>query len=183
MAFTPGNINSMMDSILQSGVAHGNRYEMIILPPRELTVDFSFLQQLSVRCSSISIPSKSLATQSNRLYGPARNFPFEMTYPGELNATFILSADLRERQFFDAWLDYICNPQDFKMEYYDNYVTEIQINALNRDDGFYHVCTLEEAYPKSVGEIQLGYDKDGDLMQQEVSFHFRKFRSDYVSYR
>ena len=120
MAFIPGKINTMMDSILRNGVAHGNRYEMIILPPRELTVDFAFLEQLSVRCSSISLPSKSLATQSNRLYGPARNFPFEVTYAGEINATFILSADLRERQFFDAWLNYICNPEDFKMEYYDN---------------------------------------------------------------
>jgi hypothetical protein len=41
---------------------------------------------------------------------------------------------------------------------------------------------LEEAYPKAVGEIQLGYDKDGDLMQQEVTFHFRKFRSAYSEY-
>ncbi len=182
MALIPANISGMMDSIIRNGVAHGNRYEVVILPPRELQVQTDFLNQLTVRCSSVSLPSKTLQTQSNRLYGPARNFPFEMAYAGEINMTYVLSADMRERRFFDAWLDFICNPQDFKMEFYDNYVTEIQIYTLGRDDSITQLCILEEAYPKAVGEIQLGYDKDGDLMQQEVTFHFRKFRSSYSEY-
>jgi len=181
MAFLQSGIGSMMQSIIESGVAYGNRYEVLILPPPILRSGVS-PQSLSIRCSNATIPNKTLGTQSNRLYGPARNFPFEISYAGETNLSFLLSADLRERQFFDSWIDSISDPSSYKVEFYDNYVTEVQIITLGKDDSPSHILYLEEAYPKAIGEIQLGFDKDGDIMQQEVTFAYRKFRSSYSTY-
>ncbi len=37
------------------------------------------------------------------------------------------------------------------------------------------VSELEEVYPKSIGDISLGYDKNDEIIKQEVTFHFRKY--------
>ena len=177
------DINTMLQSILLSGVGYTNRYEIqfglpTLLRGRGVGIDLN----TSLRCTSITVPSKSLNTVNYRLYGPARNMPTEITYTGELNATFLLSADLRERRLFETWIDGIANPFDYKLSYYDDYITNLEITTLAKDDSMTHLCVVEEAYPKSIGDIQLGYDKDGELMQQEVTFCFRKFVSLYSNY-
>ena len=183
MSMTPSNINEIINSITSSGVAYNNRYEVLINYPTALIQkNYNSIREISVRCESISVPGRSFSTTPYRFYGPARNMPYETTYSGELSMSVIVSADLRERRFFESWMDSICNPFNYKMNYYDQYTTNMEIRILNKTDTSSQIFLVEEVYPKALGEIQLGYDKDNEIMKQEVTLSFRKYQSAYTPY-
>lgn len=170
------NINNMMSSILKNGVAFSNRYEVQFYLPSDFIGDSSKIARvLELRAENVTIPGRSLSTTPYRFYGPARNFPYEQIYSGEISIGFILSADLAERHFFEGWLNFISNPINYKFNYYNKYTSKLNIVVLDRTNNVTFVSELEEVYPKSIGDISLGYDKNDEIMKLEVTFCFRKY--------
>jgi hypothetical protein len=106
--------------------------------------------------------------------------PYEPVYSGELSLSIILSEDLRERTFFEMWMEKICNRTNYKFGYYDDYVTDLQIMPLNKSDAISYEFIVEEAYPKAIGDLQLAYDKENDYLRQEITMCFRKYTPRYI---
>lgn len=184
-AFIPSAIEVMKSDIMTSGLVYANRYEVILTPPPvfQNQAPPTVVQSISLRCDSILIPGRALNTIPYRIYGPARNMPVEAIYSGELSATFILSSDLREKQFFENWINAISNPIDYKFEYYANYVTQMQINMLDRGDKIIHTAMVEEVYPKTIGDLQVGYDKDNEYMKLDITLAFRRYVPQFFDIR
>jgi len=181
MAFVPSNINELINSITQSGLAFSNRYEVMINTPAGFgTTNIQFIRNLMVRCDSITIPGRSLSTTPYRFYGPARNMPYEPIYAGEMTLSVILSADLRERKFFEDWMDLVCSRSNYKFGYYDDYVTNLEIAVMTRADDPAHRFYVEEVYPKAIGDLQVAYDKDNDFLKQDITLAFRKYTPEYI---
>lgn len=175
-AFIPANIEEMKNSILRGGLVFTNRYEVLITPPMGVNWSSDDQRHLSVRCDSISIPGRSLATNSYRLYaGPARQLPTSVVYGGDMTASIILSEDMRERSFINDWMSLIVNPQTYKFSHYDTYTTNISIRVLNRSDQCIREIILEETYPKSMADIEMGYEKDNEIAKMSVVFAYRKY--------
>lgn len=179
----PSNINNVVDAITKSGLAFANRYEVFFTVPNGFGVsDRDTLQYLSIRCDSISIPGRSFSTTPYRFYGPARNMPYEPIYAGELTASIVLSGDMRERKFFEDWMDLICSSSNYKFNYYDDYISDFEISVLTKDEINTYTVFVEEAYPKAIGDIQVGYDKDNEYLKQDVTFAFRKYTPQQTGY-
>jgi hypothetical protein len=184
MSNIPSNITQMMQEIQASGLAFTNRYETIIYTPPCMKVSqFSQIRSLSIRCDAVTIPGRSFSTTPFRFYGPARNMPYEQIYSGELNLSFVLSEDLRERTFFEEWMTGVSSVNNYKMEYYVNYTTNMEITVIGKDDVPVYRFIIEEVYPKSLGDIQVGYDKDNEVMRQEVTVCFRKYSREPITRR
>jgi len=181
MANLPSNINEIVTNITNSGLAYSNRYEVDFgFPISHPSRDENAKRSMLVRCDSIIIPGRSLSTTPYRYYGPARNMPYEPIYSGEMNLSIILSADLRERIFFERWLDSIVNPVNYKFGFYDTYTTDVAITVLDKTDTPTARYIVEEVYPKAVSDIQLGYDRDNDFLKTEVTLCFRKYYAEYL---
>jgi hypothetical protein len=181
MANLPSNINELVTNITNSGLAYSNRYEIdIAFPRRHPSRDNQALRSMLVRCDSVIIPGRSLSTTPYRFYGPARNMPYEPIYSGEMNLSIILSADMRERNFFEAWLNSIVNPVNFKFAFYDDYVTNMGITVIDKSDIPAARFIVEEVYPKSIGDIQMGYDRENDFLKMETTLCFRKYYPEYL---
>jgi hypothetical protein len=142
--------------------------------------DDNALRSLFVRCDSVTIPGRSLSTTPYRFYGPARNMPYEPIYSGEMNLSIILSADMRERNFFESWINSIVNPFNYKFAFYDEYVTNMTVAVLDKSDTPTAVFVVEEVYPKAIGDIQMGYDRENDFLKTEVTLCFRKYTPQYL---
>lgn len=181
MALIPSNINQLISNITSTGLAYSNRYEVTIgYPQRLYTRDDNTMRSMFVRCDSVVIPGRSLSTVPYRFYGPARNMPYEPIYSGEMNLSIILSADMRERNFFENWINSIVNPFNYKFSFYDQYVTNMTIASLDKSDNPMAVFVVEEVYPKAIGDIQMGYDRDNDFLKTEVTLCFRKYTPQYA---
>ena len=181
MALVPSNINEMIQAINRSGVAYSNRYELMFgIPSVFPTGNPAELKNLTVRCDSVTVPGRGFSTTPYRFYGPARNMPYEPIYSGEINISVILSADLRERKFFEDWMNFVCSRDNFKFGYYDDYITDLEITVFGKDEAPTHKFFVEEVYPKSIGDLQMGYDKDNDYLRQDITLSFRKYTPQYI---
>lgn len=181
MSQIPSNINEIFGSVFATGLAYSNRYEVLMFYPAAFAgKDPTDARQIAIRCDSVAVPGRSFSTTPYRFYGPARNMPYEPIYSGELNMSVILSADLRERAFFETWMQIICSTDNYKFNYYDQYVTNMEIAVLDKSSQTTHRFIVEEVYPKSIGDLQMGYDKDNDFMRQDITMSFRKYTPVYV---
>ena len=181
MAYIPSNINALVENITSTGLAYSNRYEVLINYPKIYPNQSPYdAQRLAIRCDAVTVPGRSFSTTPYRFYGPARNMPYEPIYSGELNLSVILSEDLRERAFFETWMDMINSRLNYKFSFYEDYISTLIVNVINKSDAITHRFIIEEAYPKTIGDLQMGYDKDNEFMRQDVTISYRKYTPEYI---
>lgn len=176
MSQVPSSINEIFNSVFATGLAYSNRFEVLInYPPAFTSMSIDSARQLAVRCDAITVPGRGFSTTPYRFYGPARNMPYEPLYSGELTMSVIVSDDLRERAFFESWMNAVCSQNDYKFNYYDQYTAPLIISVLDRSSTVKYQVLVEEAYPKAIGDIQLGYDKNDEFVRQDITIAYRKY--------
>ena len=128
-------------------------------------------------CSAITMPNRSIESKEIRTHGPARKIAFD--YKSEdINATFYCDKFLRERSYFETWQSAVFSTTSHNFNFYDNYVSDINIFQLGqfasrneRDDVTYAV-KLFECYPKNIGPVEYSYEANS-LQTFTVTFAFR----------
>ena len=161
-----------------SDFAKGHRYNVIIIPPAAPNLEVAVTNNLQFLCESVSLPTKSLASNSHDIYGPPREIPYRTTFT-EAAMSFILDDPMKVKNYFDKWQNYIINDSTGNPRYWDNFVGTINIsrllnNAKSVSDTAYKV-ELQEAYPSVVGEIALGHTGGNEILRLPVTFKFRKW--------
>ena len=164
------------------GFAKGNRYNVVIIPPTELT-GHSALNRTQFLCEAISLPTKSLASTPQDIYGPPREIPYRETFT-EAALSFILDDAFTLKRFFDEWQTKIINPETGNVaNYWNDFTGSILISRLpnaatNMAGGSdKYKIELREAYPSAVGEIALGHTQGNDILKLSVTFKYRKWMS------
>jgi len=172
-----------------NGYAQPNRYEVLIFPPAKLgggnqSNIFSGLERqsdtrsISLRAQSLNMPGRNLATtDDSNVYGPKREVVEGVNYAEEISIDFQASSQLSERVFFENWQRQAFNEKTWNIGYYNDYVGEIQIFVLDKQDKRRYGIKLWEVFPKTIGANQLAYDANDTLMLTNVSFSFRYWTS------
>ena len=161
-----------------SDFARGGRYNVLIIPPAAANLTTSVTTKLQFLCESVSLPTKSLASNAHEIYGPPREIPYRTTFT-EAAMSFILDDTMTVKKYFDKWQGYIINDTTGNPRYWDDFVGSIQIhrllnNAGTEQDTAYKV-ELHEAYPSVVGEIALGHTGGNEVLRLPVTFKYRKW--------
>ena len=161
------------------GFAKGNRYNVTFsnLPAGLSTAVNENLQYL---CESVSLPTKGIASNPVKIYGPPSEIPYGETFT-EAALSFILDDAFTVKRFFDTWQANIIDPESGNVNYYNNFVATINITRLSNDATSFADATdlykieLREAYPSAVGEIALGHTQGGEILRLSVTFKYRKW--------
>src|SRR5210317_83963 len=130
-------------------------------------------------CSAIEMPDREIVVKEVR-HGnkPARKIAYDFK-SGNISATFYADKFMRERSYFELWQkSAVSTSTSFNVNYYDNYVTDLNIFQLGqyaskqeRDDVTYGV-QLIDAFPVSIGAVD--YSADANTIQTiSVDFSFR----------
>jgi len=130
-------------------------------------------------CSAIEMPDREIVVKEVR-HGnkPARKIAYDFK-SGNISATFYADKFMRERSYFELWQkSAISTSTSFNVNYYDNYVTDLNIFQLgqyasrqDRDDITYGV-SLIDAFPVSIAKVD--YSADANEVQTiSVDFSFR----------
>ena len=203
----------LSDPIFGNGVAQPCHYICNILPPfgmysnaiKQHLGDLAaqtlgtFLinrtaRTMSILAESASLPGRNFITSEQKLYGTLRKLPYGVVYD-DIDITFICTNSMMERTFFNIWHNYIMAPDSQYMEYYQDYIGEIQITKIN-NDGFgagganlfskvateaknlvvdeLNTYTLHEAYPIAIRAQDLSYN-DEDYMKLTVTFSYARW--------
>ena len=129
-------------------------------------------------CSEISMPNRDTTIKEVR-HGnaPPRKHVIDFN-SADITATFYLDKFLRERSYFELWQQAAFSTKSFNKNYYDNYVSDMNIFQLGqfasrqeRDDVTYAV-KLFDCYPKTIGEVNYSYENN-NVQTFQVTFTFR----------
>ena len=121
------------------------------------------------------MPGKNIRTVTNEtVYGPTYEMAQGLTYAEDISMTFFLSAEHFERQYFLKWQDLVVKPNNYNLEYYNEYVTPIEVFQLGKNGLPLAGLRLNECFPKTVGAIEFSA-QNMDIARQEVSFVFKDF--------
>ena len=86
-------------------------------------------REVSLKCEQISMPGRNIDTAPDtNIYGPEREIAQGWSF-ADIDATFQLSSDQKEKNFFDTWQRLSFNPDTWSMGYYDDYTGTIQISV------------------------------------------------------
>lgn len=172
-------VENIVSNILDNGLLMSNRYVAEFQLPQAMARETPNMPNLMIRCANVTVPGRNISTVGYRIYGPARQMPYEILYGGEITLNYILSRDMSERGFFESWMNAVVSNDDFKVGYYDDYVGTLAIHVLDRSDQVAHTSLVEEVYPKTIGDLTLANDRENEYLTQEITLGFRKFTSQF----
>lgn len=177
--FTPpaqknSGLRNFISTIKTEGLMRSSRYAVLLSPPKSVGSVVN-MRKLLLFCSEISLPGLNLITNQIRQYGEVREVPSEKTFDN-INMTFYVDNNMEVKLFFDRWLDSIQNPYTRTFEYYQNYITDLDIEVEDLKDRKRYAVKLSECYPKSISPITLGYETK-EVMKLQVSMNYKYWRS------
>jgi len=192
--FLEGTAFGVLNDILSAfhsneGYAQPNKYEVLILPPAKLgggnqTNIFSGLErqsdtrQISLRAQNVTLPGRNLATGTdNNIYGPNIEVVEGVTYADDIQISFQASSGLAERVFFENWQRQAFNEKTWNIGYYNDYIGNIEIYVLDKQNQRRYGLKLWEVFPKTINANELSYEANDTLMLIPVSFTFRYWTS------
>ena len=189
--FLEGTAFGLLNDLLagfhsDDGYAQPNRYEVVINGPRSLNQQNPFeglqrqsdVSRIALRAQSAVLPGRVLNTaEDTNIYGPSRQVVDGVTYADEIDIEFQSSSDLQERVFFENWQRQTFNEKTWNLQYYDDYIGEIEIYILDKQDQRRYGVKLWEVFPKTVNPTSLAYDANDTLFLTSVGFSFRYWTS------
>ena len=155
------------------GVSRGQKFTVIITgAPVAISKD------LQLMCETVSLPTRSAATNELSMYGPVQSFPYRFTFT-EASLNFYLTEDFAIKKMFDEWQEKIVDPVSGNLGYFDDYKCQIKISKYASEHGSTghtpnYAVTLIDAWPNIVGEVALGHSLGTDILRLPVTFQFRK---------
>ena len=130
-------------------------------------------------CSGISMPERTIETKEIRHHGPGFKIAYDYKM-ADIQATFYADKFLRERSYFEAWQAAVYSNESQNYNFYDNYVSDVNIYQLgsygsrNERDDITYAVKLFEVFPKTIGPVEYSHESN-DLQTFNVTFTFRNW--------
>ena len=154
-------------------IARPKLFDVIMPPPIGLMEYKEIARNLTFRCESTQFPSRTFATTEQKFgTNPTEKHAYHTTY-NDLEMTFIVSEDMSERKFFDAWLNLINPTASFDFNYRNDYITDFYVyqydGAISKTT---YSIALIDAFPISVNQLDLDWSNDS-YHKLSVTFAYR----------
>lgn len=169
------SINEIQARISDHGLTSPNRFIVEFKSPPGLIGLFppGTQERLAIQCEVVALPGKAFSTQENRIWGPLRKLPYQPTFTSSIDITFRVGTDFKERSIFDEWQRLVMSPDTNMFNYYNEYTTGILIHQLDRADERIYSVELQEAWPETIGSIDLSSAATDTYNRQTISFSYR----------
>lgn len=170
-----GNLKNFIAQVKTEGLMRTSRYAVSMRVPRSINSYSPNMRKILLFCTDITIPGVTIATNQIRIHGEVREAPNEKMFDNA-SMTFYVDNNMEVKKFFDAWVNSIQDPVTRNFQYYDQYVSEIKIDVEDTKDRKRYEVEMHECYPKSVGQIQVGYEQK-EIMKLTVSMNYKYWKS------
>tara|TARA_Y100000004_G_scaffold144931_1_gene165224 strand:- start:484 stop:1068 length:585 start_codon:yes stop_codon:yes gene_type:complete len=139
---------------------------------------------LSMYAENVTMPGRQMLSRSNTTHGAAREIAYESAFSGEISITFRYSYDdpgmaAGMRRLMDYWMDSISDPVSGQVNYYNWYTTTMDIALVDSSvqDSFVtpFAIRVNEVYPKTITDIELGHALGEDYLRNTVTFAYRDY--------
>lgn len=173
------------------GIAVSNRFRIIFTPPTQSLFNLdvgnlignlisgslsakSFIndpRDISLLCQSASLPSRQITTQDFQNHLTAKKHPYALT-DEEVATTFLLTNDMYIKHMFDNWQESIFNAETHYASYREDFVTDVTIQQLNKENKPMYGIKLVNAFPTTLGSVGLSNVTAGEPLNYSVTWSY-----------
>jgi len=178
------NVQNIISSLSKQGFARTSHFEVQLTGPYGLDAERDMLY----RADTVALPGRSITTVDTKFtnYGPMNKVPYGQVY-GDATVTFLLSEDMREKEYFEIWQDKMVGTgaftqsqsrfsnATFNTKYFDQYAGIVTVRQYGAGGELRSIHQLVEAYPIMMGEIQMGWGDDSPA-KLAITFAYRYYR-------
>jgi hypothetical protein len=165
-------------SSFRKDLARVNRFDVFIPIPFGLFPFIGETRSLALRCENAQLPGRNLSTASAKIYGVTEEYPYASTFD-DVSLTFIVTEDMRQKNLFDSWLNYINPTSTYNVKYKKQYAVPILINQYDLQNKLSLSVSLLDAYPKAVNQMDLDWASD-NMHKVTVTFAYTSWRNNSV---
>ena len=174
-----GSINDFRSSFSKD-VARPSRFDVTIPIPLSLGFYISSARNLTYRCEMTTLPGRTFETLDKKIgSAPIEKFPYHTNYQ-DVTMEFIVSDDMNEKIFFDAWMDLINPSSNYNFQYKSNYAVDVSINQYDVQGNLTYAGVLQEAWPIDVNQLDMDWSTDS-YHKLSVVFCYRQWSNTIVS--
>ena len=183
------SLEEFRTTIAGKDLARQNRFEVSITGPKGFAQSADDMQsaakQVNLLAESVYFPGQNIRSVPDDLrYGPAREHAQGVTY-GDISMTFICTPGMQEKVYFEEWQKRIVQLGDrdsgWNVEFYKDYVGEIQINQLDRQNQPKYQVTIIEPWPKTINAQEFTLSSNDSYQTVSVDFAYRYWFRSYLS--
>lgn len=171
-------LNTFIAKLKQNGLLTASHFYVII--PGFAVAERGDSQDLLLFCDGASMPGIQIMTTEIRTFGELSTMPHAPLY-NPLNLTFLCDSTMNVKVAIEHWLNQVFDTKTRKFNYYENYTKDIEIHLVDKSGKDVHKLTVREAYPISMGEIQLDYSSANNLIKIPVTLVYKWWESEYIS--
>lgn len=168
-----------------SGFQKSNRFRINIIPPTNIPGGSEIIPtSFTVFASNIQTPSQSIIFYEDTMSpsGPPIGIPIRRNYDDRYIIEFIIDKNWNIRSFLDSWIDSIfinstksSTKNSTKVQYWDNIVGTLIIEALDQNDNVAKTITLYNAYPRQIIPTQFSNDTPNQYLTLIVDMMYRYY--------
>lgn len=136
------------------------------------------------RCERAELPGRTLATADDAVGGgPAMKLPYDMVY-SDIQLSIICSTDMKERVFFEDWLDAIVAPGSSTnksnsglVAYYSDYALGVSLVVSQLDEAGNVLISyeLKDCYPIAITPMTAQWEETNTYQRFGVTLAYRYY--------
>ena len=145
----------------------------------------SDIKDFSFRCEKAEFPGRSIATSDDTGGGgPALKLPYDVTY-NDISISVICSADMKERVFFESWIDSIVGRAGLTngahagglISYFDDYARGVSLVVRQLDEAGNTLIRyrMEDVYPITISPMNATWEEVNSYQRFGVTFFYRYY--------
>ena len=171
------NISDFKSQLATSG-ARGNQFRVQITFPSIIPNAALAGQKLQFLAKSAQLPSSTVGDITVMYRGRPVHFAGEREFePWSIEV--YNDNDFIVRNAFESWVDTMANSDTTHGAMYTQiYQVDMQVQQLDRNDQIVKEYTFHDAFPLSVGQIQLDWDDSNVIERFPVTFQYNYFTSE-----
>lgn len=160
-------------------LARSNKFDVYIPVPLGMVPFLGTSRLLSLRCENAQLPGRNLDTTPMRIYGVNELFPIGTSYDN-ITLTFLVSDDMKEKVFFDSWINWIQPTISYDTKYKSDYAVILRVNQYDVENKPSLSIDLMDAFPIAVNQLDLDWSSDS-VHKLAVTFAYTSWRSNDLS--
>jgi hypothetical protein len=131
-------------------------------------------RDISILCESCTLPGRTISTIDYQNVKQAVKVPYSFINE-DVSFTFILTGDYYIRKMFDKWMSMVFDTESYQLRYKENYVSDVRIAQLNKNNIPVYTVKLQNAYPTAINAITLDNTAESSIQKVTVNVTYESF--------
>tara|TARA_R110002073_G_scaffold19062_1_gene70060 strand:+ start:489 stop:1052 length:564 start_codon:yes stop_codon:yes gene_type:complete len=175
------SINDFKAALIGGG-ARANQFRVTITAPAGIAIGLA-TERTSLLCRASTLPAQTLAEIAIPFRGRQIYIAGDRTFDEPWTATFMNDTDFMVRTAMERWANGINDlVENTGVIAPSDYQTDLTVEQLDRDDTVLKSYIFRNAWPTTVGAIELTSDQADAIEEFEVTWRYQHFESSGVNF-